>query len=422
MSEKRRDNKGRILRDGEGQRPDGQYMFRYTDAYGKRQTVYSWRLVSTDKLPDGKRPCEALRDMKKKIQMDLAEDIRTADANTMSVNELFAQFMDMRQDLKLTTRNNYRCLYDKHVRDAIGLKTLRNVRYSTIQKFYMDLIQKSNLKYSSVQSINALLYQMFTVAVKDSLIRLNPTTGALKEVKRILGTQQEKRHALTEEEQARLVEFVYRTRQYKRWGSLITVLLGTGMRIGEALGLRWKDCDFKKNMIHVSRALLYRENEDGAYEYRVSETKTPAGMRVIPMLPEVRTALLDLQKLKLHMGHEPFVVDGYSGFIFLNSNGKVFTPGAFFDAIQNITNAYNREEFFRAADEHREPCYLPKFSAHILRHTFCTRLCENEKDLKIIQDVMGHKNFRTTMDVYNEATLVRKAASFKSLEGKFKLA
>ena len=422
MSEKRRDNKGRILRDGEGQRPDGQYMFRYTDACGKRQTVYSWRLVSTDKLPAGKRYCDALRDMEKQINRDLSDDIRTADANSTTVNELYELFMDMRSDLKLTTRNNYRCLYDKHVRDSIGLKNLRVIRYSTMQKLYMDLIQKSNLKYSAVQSINALLFQMFELAVKDSIIRLNPANGALKEVKRTLAIQQDKRHALTLEEQERLVEYVYQKRLYKRWSNLITVLLGTGMRIGEALGLRWRDCDFKNNMIQVTHALLYKENETGVYEYRISETKTPAGMRMIPMLSEVRAALLDLREQKLHIGHEPFVVDGYTGFVFLNNNGKVFTPGAVFGALQNITDSYNREEFFRAAKEKREPCFLPKFSAHILRHTFCTRLCENEKDLKIIQDIMGHKNFRTTMDVYNEATLVRKVASFKDLEGKFRLA
>ena len=62
-----------------------------------------------------------------------------------------------------------------------------------------------------------------------------------------------------------------------------------------------------------------------------------------------------------------------------------------------------------------------KFSAHILRHTFCTRLCENERNLKIIQDVMGHRNIRTTMDVYNEATESKKLESFHSLDGKIKV-
>ena len=92
-----------------------------------------------------------------------------------------------------------------------------------------------------------------------------------------------------------------------------------------------------------------------------------------------------------------------------------------FDSIQHITSTYNREEYFKAPEENREPVYLPQFSAHILRHTFCTRLCENERNLKIIQDVMGHRNIRTTMDVYNEATESKKLESFSSLDGKIKL-
>ena len=60
----------------------------------------------------------------------------------------------------------------------------------------------------------------------------------------------------------------------------------------------------------------------------------------------------------------------------------------------------------------------PQSATYILRHTFCTRLCENETNLKIIQEIMGHRNIKTTMDVYNEATKERKVASFASLEGK----
>lgn len=104
-----------------------------------------------------------------------------------------------------------------------------------------------------------------------------------------------------------------------------------------------------------------------------------------------------------------------------SSSSFLFTPAYVFDSIQHITSTYNREEYFKAQEENREPVYLPKFSAHILRHTFCTRLCENERNLKIIQDVMGHRNIRTTMDVYNEATESKKLESFSSLDGKIKL-
>ena len=83
MSEKRRDSKGRLLRNGEVQRQDGLYMFRYTDPNGKRKTVYSWKLVDTDKAPEGKRSVLALRDIEKQVLRDLDDGIRTGDANSI---------------------------------------------------------------------------------------------------------------------------------------------------------------------------------------------------------------------------------------------------------------------------------------------------------------------------------------------------
>ncbi len=60
MSEKRRDNKGRILKTGESQRKDGRYLYKYIDSFGKQQFVYSWKLVATDRVPAGKRDCISL--------------------------------------------------------------------------------------------------------------------------------------------------------------------------------------------------------------------------------------------------------------------------------------------------------------------------------------------------------------------------
>lgn len=87
-------------------------------------------------------------------------------------------------------------------------------------------------------------------------------------------------------------------------------------------------------------------------------------------------------------------------------------------ALERIIRDCNAEETERAEQEHREPVLLPHFSAHNLRHTFCTRLCENETNLKVIQEIMGHRNIETTMDVYNEATKEKKMSSFANLEGK----
>ena len=419
--EKRRDSKGRVLRSGEIQRSDGEYMFRYTDAEGERHSVYSWKLVETDKPPSGKRCKEALRTIEQRVLKDIDEGIHAGTASDVTINALFDAFMGTRTELRPTTRSAYLCLYNKHVRYAIGRKLIGSVKYSDIYKFYMSLSTDSGLKVSTIQTINTILWQLFRMAEKDNLIRRNPVSGAMNDIAKNLKEEPKERHALTIEQQSALLGYVYGNRKYQRYAALITVLLGTGMRIGEALGLTWNDVDFQNNRIFVEHSLSYKSSEHNDYEYHISSTKTKAGIRTIPMFKDVRTTLQDIKRSQENVTNPKFAVDGYTDFIFLNSAGKVFTPSFIFDTIQNIVSNYNKDETVLSRREGRTPCFLPKISAHIFRHTFCTRLCENEPNLKVIQEVMGHKNIRTTMDVYNEATEKAKQTSFENLEGKIKL-
>lgn len=83
--------------------------------------------------------------------------------------------------------------------------------------------------------------------------------------------------------------------------------------------------------------------------------------------------------------------------------------------IKRIISGYNAEEVINAKHKRREPIILPDFSCHHLWHTFCTRLCEYETNLKVIQAIMSHWNIETTMDIYAEATDRKKQDSFKNL-------
>ena len=422
MSTQRRDSKGRVLRKGESQRKDGRYMYRYTDTLGNKQTVYSWTLTEKDKPPAGAPPCVPLREQEKEIEHDLYDGIRAKEAKTKTLDEQFEMFMKLRTDLRETTRCNYRHIYNVYVKNELGKMNLREIRYTDIMRLYIDLMQNRKIKFGTAQSVNNILSQLFGIAVKDELLRTSPTTGALVKVKKMFGAEKEKRHALTRPQQERFIEYVYGSKLYQKWGNLFTVLLGTGLRISEALGLRTDDCNFKTNEIFVTHNLIYKESEAGGYRYRVTGLKTAAGMRVIPMFKEVREALIRESSKERDRRNPQFEIDGYTNFIFLNSKGKPYTPGAVFGAIQNIVNDYNREEFFLSLNERREPCYIPKISAHILRHTFCTRLCEEISDIKVIQDVMGHKNSQTTMDIYNDVTKERKVDTFQRIDGSIKLA
>lgn len=87
-------------------------------------------------------------------------------------------------------------------------------------------------------------------------------------------------------------------------------------------------------------------------------------------------------------------------------------------SIKRIVASYNDEEMLNSKKEEREPLLLPDFSCHHLRHTFATRLCEAESNLKVIRSIMGHKNIETTMDIYAEATDRKKEETFERLAGK----
>ena len=102
--------------------------------------------------------------------------------------------------------------------------------------------------------------------------------------------------------------------------------------------------------------------------------------------------------------------------IWMNREGHVLCPHNLNRALDRIIRDYNDEEKVRARQERRKPVLLPHFSAHHLRHTFCTRFCEEETDLKLIQEIMGHADITTTMDVYNESNMDRKRERFAHLE------
>lgn len=136
-------------------------------------------------------------------------------------------------------------------------------------------------------------------------------------------------------------------------------------------------------------------------------------------MPEVKEALLEERRYQIEIGLScKAVIDGYTNFIFLNRYGMVHNPQTINHTIKRISKDYNELELDKSDEEKREPVLLPPFSCHNLRHTFATRYCENETNLKVIQEILGHKDIATTMDVYAEATKDAKVKSFAGLEGK----
>lgn len=419
---KRTDNRGRILKDGESQRPDGTYRYRYTDALGKRRDVYSNRLVATDKVPKGSKPDLSLREKEKQINRDLDDGIKAQVENSATLNELFRLYMSTKTKLKASTRTNYIYMYEKYIQDALGPKKVKDIKYSMVYSFYSGLIDNLGFKPNSMEIIHSILHPVFRLAVRDEYIRTNPTEGAMSEIKRAYDWEKPKRIALTIPEQEMLVDFLNTSKTYCRWKPLVTLFLGTGCRVGEIIGLRWEDCDFENKTISINHNTIYRKFEgESESRFHITTPKTKAGIRTIPMLSDVREALLTEYNLQQQIGFCDEMIDGYSGFIFQNRFGSLLNSHDINRALERIYTACNETERERAKEEKRPPVLIRHFSVHNLRHTFCTRFCENENNLKVIQEIMGHADIETTMNIYAEATTEKKVESFANLEGKIKI-
>ena len=402
----RKDSKGYRLNTGETQRKDGRYCYSYTDRMGKRISIYRKTLVE-------------LREAEKKLARDYDDGLDPAKSKHIEVNHMVENYLATKHNLKVTTKGTYMNMYKHYIKNDFGKRKIVDVKYSDVKKYYYGLIVERGLKATTVDHVHTVLRPAFQMAVRDGLIRTNPTDDVMAEIKRSKFWEKPARKALTVNEQKVFMDIFRNSPNYKGWLPLITVLLGTGVRIGEACALCWSDIDFENRIIHINKSFSDRPDEFGEIKRRIQSTKTTAGTRDIPMFQEVFDAFLMEYEFQKILGFNEEEIDGYSGFVFTTSAQTVVLPGAVNRAIHGAIDEYNEAETLAAEAEGRLPFLLPEeVTCHILRHTFCTRLCENESNIKIIQSIMGHADITTTMNIYAEATKEKKQEVMSHLEGK----
>lgn len=413
MAKARKDNRGRVLRKGETQRKyDLMYIYTYTDPFThNRKYLYSKNLME-------------LREKEKTLIRDQLDGLDVYAAGKSDLNFVFDRYISTKTELRSTTYTNYTYIYNHFVREQFGKKKIGDIKYSDVLHFYLHLIKEKGIQVNTLETVHTVLRPTFQLAVRDGLIRTNPCDGVMAEVKKRPGKNHGVRHALTIEQQRAFMNYIADHPVYYRWRPLFTVLLGTGCRVGEVIGLRWKDVDYEKGMISINHSVTYYPRSDKSYacEFQVSLPKTDAGIRTVPMMEEVRDAFLEEKAMQKESGIKNEVeLDGMSGFIFCNRFGNLHNPQAINRAIKRITENHNSEEIVKAKKEKRPPVIIPHFSCHHLRHTFCTRFCENETNVKVIQAVMGHKNIETTLDIYAEVTDMKKTEAIENLSRNLKI-
>lgn len=396
MAEKRKDSKGRVLKEGEFQRKNGKYEYKYTQN-GERKTVYSWRLLATDKNPEGKKYDLSLREKEKEISRDLDDGINTTLAHQINLNEMFEMYLRSKKKLSSKTKAKYRQLWKLHVAESpLGLMAPGKMKKANIQHFYAGLSDEGLSDTTIRMYHNNLIQPTLVYAVDNDLLRKNPAKGCLDGY-----TDYKKRNALTREKQRIFLDFVKNSKYYNVYLPMLQIMIGTACRIGEISGLTWEDVDMKKREIHINHQLVY-EKVDGKATLYIDTPKSESGNRTIGMTSQVRNAFLEQKALCIRLGRRSVVeVDGYKDFIFLNNWNRPYTTTGFNAVLGRIVTHYNKEEQKKAEKEKRKPLLLPHISNHILRHTGCTRMAEAGMDIKVLQTIMGHSDPAITLKVYD---------------------
>lgn len=390
MAERRKDSNRRVLREGESQRKDGTYDYRWRTNGGKRHSIYAKTL-------------EELREKEAALLRDKSNGIRT-DAANVTLNDIYEMWVDLKKGLKDNTFQNYQYMYNQFVYPDFGKLKVMKIKRSDVRRFYNLLADERNLKIATIDNVHTVLHQVLEIAVEDDYLRNNPSDNALKELKQSHELDTEKRQALTLEEQMTFLRFLENKGQYNHWKPIFEVMLNTGLRVGEITGLRWDDVDFDNNTISVNHTLVYYNHAKNGCYFDINTPKTKAGIRTIPMTANVKAALMQEKKYQEEAGISCQVkIGSYMNFIFVNRFGNVQHQGTLNKALRRIMRDCNQETLEKAKNESK-PILLPRFSCHILRHTFATRLCEAGVNIKVIQDILGHADISTTMNIYTDAT------------------
>lgn len=390
MSEKRKDNKGRILRTGESQRKDLIYQYRYTDIRGKRQTVYSSDL-------------KELREKEKEIQKQLDDGIDYA-AGKITVIQLLERYISLKQGVRYNTKVGYNFVLNLIKKEDFGYRQIRDIKVSDAQKWIMKL-HSDGKGYSTITSVRGVVKPAFQMAYNEDIIRKNPFDFKLVD---IVPNDSQKRIAMTDEQQKIWMDFIREDKTYCKYYDEFVVLLGTGMRVSEFCGLTKSDLDFENRRIRVDHQLV---RERGG-KYYVEKTKTECGIRFIPMTDDVYQSLKNILASRRKMKTE-IIVDGYSGFILID---KDCHPKVALHIENEMRWAMKKYKKLHP----EQP--LPHITPHVFRHTFCTNMANKGMDIKTLQYLMGHSDVGVTLNVYTHASYDRaveqmaKIVDFKQID------
>ena len=375
----RKDSKGRILRQGEGQRPNGQYYFKFKDARDKTKYKYSWTLTTHNLPPKGKKSGLCLREIEKQVQRDLFGRVASSG---MTVFELVEKYVVTKTPVRPTTRAGYKTVMNFLAKDEFGSRKIGDITTLDAKNWLIYLQGELGKSYSAIHCIRGVLRPAFQLAEEDDLIRRNPFNFELATV---LVNDSIVREALSPQDERRFLDFIREDKHYSRYYEAFYIPFNAGLRISEFCGLTNSDLDFENGSIRVNKQL----QRSSDMRYYIERPKTKNGERYVPMSEKVKGCFKAILQKRANPPIEP-IADGVSGFLLLDKNDM---PKV----------AMHWEKYFQFSLRKYNSIYkneLPKITPHVCRHTFCSKMARKGMDPAKLKYIMGHSDISVTYNTY----------------------
>lgn len=305
-----------------------------------------------------------------------------------STHETVAEFMTRwlndyaKISIRPSTYTLYESLVKHHINRHIGKNKLRDLKTSHIQALLARLLKegrvdkKGGLSAKTVREVYTVLKAALTQAVDEGSLGTNPM-GATKRPKK----NKPQIRPFDPEEQIRFEQVAKKHELYVAWH----LLLYTGLRRGEILGLTWAAVDLHKGQIYVRQQLVPRKDSGGRYDLCLVDVKTDAGRRNIP-LPATTIKLLKSHRANQAQARLLFGPDYKNhDLVFCRPEGSPFDPRSFARRFERLVK--------KAGLSHR--------SVHDLRHTHATRLLEAGENPEVVRERLGHTSITMTLQTYS---------------------
>lgn len=373
--------RGKELGRGLYQRKDGRYEAKAM-IRGRKICLYGWNLKELK-----------IRFEKEKENL---ENSFIAERKNIVLDDWFAEWFELykRPYVKDTTASAIKRKYNHSFGYILGDRKIKDLINVDIQ-MAVNKLNKEGKAASTVKNVLGSLSQSMEVAKQNGLIDSNPCIGIKIEWK----SQYMPMNAISMDMQIRFLM----TAEGSWYKELIHSMFLTGLRMSEICGLQWKDIDWKKKCIHVQRTLMINYL-DGTKVQEFGGMKTMNAKRCIPFMGDLEKILNEQkrkqERLKKELGKRYRAKDEFEDLVFITSMGSPINRYIVERRITDIRNEMNELELLIAKKESREAEILEKLTPHMIRHTFATRCFEKGMDIKVVQQLLGHAHFSTTMDIY----------------------